>query len=425
MRPADRVVRAADVFIAGGLPTITYNPRDDLGLERIVRDYLDARHRVLSLSGPTKSGKTVLLHSILDGTDTVWVSGGEVHTYDEFWAAVADQLGIFPAETLTGETTAGSSDGTTTNLRVTPGGIGAEATSEARTTSGLSHGGAQTRERPIIQAAKGALLARHSPVVIDDFHYLDRSLQGLVIRSLKDAVFRGTPVITAAVPHRAYDPVRVEREMTGRVEQLEIPFWSVDELLGVANAGLEALNLCDPDRVAEVLAREAFSSPFLMQDFCLAICRSNGFEGRVDEPRDLEPPDWEQFFSGRASIASKTAFDRLARGPRQRSDRLERTLNNGQVTDIYGVVLAAIAHTGPLTQITYEGLRGALRDVMSSEPPQRHEVTRVLEEMARIAREEIEGEPVVDYDEELSTLHISDPFFAYYLRWAVRNRDAA
>jgi hypothetical protein len=28
--------------------------------------------------------------------------------------------------------------------------------------------------------------------------------------------------------------------------------------------------------------------------------------------------------------------------------------------------------------------------------------------------------PVVDYDAELGTLHISDPFFAYYLRWGVR-----
>jgi hypothetical protein len=52
-----------------------------------------------------------------------------------------------------------------------------------------------------------------------------------------------------------------------------------------------------------------------------------------------------------------------------------------------------------------------------SEPPARHEITRVLEEMSRIARDQIDGEPVVDYDEELSTLHISDPFFAYYLRW--------
>ena len=79
-------------------------------------------------------------------------------------------------------------------------------------------------------------------------------------------------------------------------------------------------------------------------------------------------------------------------------------------------MLAAIAETGPLTELTYEQLRAAIRSVIE-EPPQRHEVTRVLEEMARISRDNIEGEPVLDYDTELSTLYIADPFFAYFLRW--------
>jgi hypothetical protein len=40
----------------------------------------------------------------------------------------------------------------------------------------------------------------------------------------------------------------------------------------------------------------------------------------------------------------------------------------------------------------------------------------VLLVMSKIAREQLEGEPVVDYDEGYKTLHISDPFFAFYLR---------
>jgi hypothetical protein len=94
-------------------------------------------------------------------------------------------------------------------------------------------------------------------------------------------------------------------------------------------------------------------------------------------------------------------------------------VRGGQETDIYGAVLRAIAYTGPLTELTYEQLRAALRSVLASsdEPPQKHEVTRVLDEMTRIAREQIDGEPVVDYDGELATLYISDPYFAYWLRW--------
>ena len=46
-------------------------------------------------------------------------------------------------------------------------------------------------------------------------------------------------------------------------------------------------------------------------------------------------------------------------------------------------------------------------------------MTRVLLAMSKIAREQTEGEPVVDYDEDYKTLHISDPFFAFYLRWGI------
>jgi hypothetical protein len=37
----------------------------------------------------------------------------------------------------------------------------------------------------------------------------------------------------------------------------------------------------------------------------------------------------------------------------------------------------------------------------------------LLVAMSKIAREKLEGEPVVDYDEDYQTLHISDPFFAF------------
>jgi len=66
-------------------------------------------------------------------------------------------------------------------------------------------------------------------VVIDDFHYMPQHVQLGIVRGLKDLVFQGLGVVLAAVPHRAYDAVRVEKEMTGRVVQLPIDFWSEEE----------------------------------------------------------------------------------------------------------------------------------------------------------------------------------------------------
>jgi hypothetical protein len=254
---------------------------------------------------------------------------------------------------------------------------------------------------------------------VDDFHYIPPDAQLGIVRGLKPLVFDGLRVVFASVPHRAFDAVRIEKEMTGRVEQLPIPLWERGELESIATRGFHELNVRSNEEDIERLAREAFRSPHLMQDFCLQYCKTNGVRETQEEPRALAvPADWDAFFRDRAPSASKFAFDLLAKGP-PRTDRIRRRLKDGTETDIYGAVLAAIAWTGPVTELPYDQLRTALREVLDGDLPQLHEVTRVLVVMSRIAREKLEGEPVVDYDEDYQTLHISDPFFAFYLRWGI------
>ncbi|MBG6092620.1 ATP-binding protein [Actinomadura viridis] len=409
-------VKAGQVFVAGGLPTLTYIKRSQSNLEQKVLDYLDERHRILSVSGPTKTGKTVLMRRMLRDKDAIWLSGGSINDLGDFWSQIADKLSLFTEIEVT------DSSAETEN-RTTKGEIGVALIKTGRDgQSGTSYtsGNRILRNRPIAAAAREGLRTGLYPLVIDDFHYIDPDVQLQIVRGLKDLVFDGVPVIVIAVPHRAYDVVRVEKEMTGRVEQLEVGFWSSEELIEIARQGFSALNVTDAnDEIAKRLASESFSSPHLMQDFCLQVCKYNNIREKPRLGSKLKSPKWTEFFAARSSSTSKTAFEMLARGPRQRTDRKPRILHGGTPTDIYGAVLYAIAFTGPLTSLTYEGLRTALRNVLNDDLPQRHEVTRVLEEMSKIAKREIEGEPVVDYDESLSTLHISDPYFAFYLRWKI------
>lgn len=58
---------------------------------------------------------------------------------------------------------------------------------------------------------------------------------------------------------------------------------------------------------------------------------------------------------------------------------------------------------------------------MSGEIPQSHEVSRVLVKMTEIARDKIEGEAVIEWDDDEKILHIIDPFFAFYLRWGTHS----
>lgn len=49
--------RLRDVFTPGGMPSVTYVERNGLGLESSLRDAIDRGHALITVSGPTKSGK--------------------------------------------------------------------------------------------------------------------------------------------------------------------------------------------------------------------------------------------------------------------------------------------------------------------------------------------------------------------------------
>jgi hypothetical protein len=407
------------VFVPGGLPGVTYVPRDGLKLETLFGDYLDERGRILSLSGPTKSGKTVLIRRMLP--QSIELSGGDIKSAGDFWAGVVDHLKAYPEETKSIERGDAQTDTLEGNAGVsvpTLFDLGGSVSRAKEDTQSRAHTVARIRPDHLIAKEK-LNAAPDTVVVIDDFHYMPPAAQLDIVRGLKPLVFDGTRVVIASVPHRAFDAVRVEKEMTGRVEQLPIPTWERPELEAIALRGFGELNVSSEQADVDRLVQESFRSPHLMQDFCLQFGKLNGVRQTQEERLTLAAPaDWSAFFRGRAPSASKAAFDLLVKGP-PRTDRIPRILKDGTQTDIYGAVLAAIASTGPVTELPYDQLRAALRDVLEGEPPQLHEVTRVLLAMSKIAREQIEGEPVVDYDEDYKTLHISDPFFAFYLRWGI------
>lgn len=416
---SDQVLPVGRVFVPGGNPTFTYVPRSELRLEGSIDEYLAERGKVLSVSGPTKTGKTVLLKSRVPSA--IWVSGGTIASSDDFWEAISSRLELFTEEGLQSRSaTSDSNRGAAgLNVAIIKGEIGSSSTSTDESGRALS------RKRSKQSASRDEIL--RDPwaftVIVDDFHYVPQEVQVKIIRATKDLVFEGMGLIVVAVPHRAYDVVRVEKEMTGRVRQLEVGFWDHTDLSQIATRGFLKLNALDRGDLTARLVKEAFQSPHLMQEFCRELCKRSGILETQAAPKELLEPDWQAFYAQLAPDTSKAAFDLLARGPRQRSDRKVRRLSSGQETDIYGAILRAIAHTGPLTQITYEQLRAAVREVLADDPPQRHEVTRVLEEMAKIAKDQLEGEPVVDYDSALATLFISDPYFAYWLRWGSHNTD--
>jgi chloramphenicol 3-O-phosphotransferase len=232
--------RYTEVFVPGGFPLHTYNPRLDLRLEDRVRQVLENLCKLVIVTGHTKSGKTVLVRNILPREDAVWVDGGAVGAEEDFWTTVIDQLDLFQGTDVGKDKTTGAEfeakGKVGANFLVAKGEaeLGGKLSTERAASSGKSRSVSSR-----VVALKGLASAGRA-LVIDDFHYLPRELQGDVIRALKPLIFDGLPVVIIAIPHRRYDAVKVEREMTGRILPVSIPPWSEEELSYIPLTGFHS-----------------------------------------------------------------------------------------------------------------------------------------------------------------------------------------
>ncbi len=413
------MIKYSDIFVPGGFPRHTYNPRVELQLENKLVEVKNNLCKLVAVTGHTKAGKTVLVRKILPQEDSIWIDGGTVSQEDDFWDVVIEQLELFQsvAESAT------SSSESTIEGKASAGADFIVAKGEGEISGSIANrrGSETTRSRKVSSrvAALAALRAARIPLIIDDFHYLPKEMQGSIVRALKPLIFDGLPVVIIAIPHRRYDAIKVEREMTGRMYPMGIPVWSEQELRFIPETGFHLLNLEAPAQIVTRLAAEAIGSPHLMQEFCRAISRTKSVVQQSKMVNlDVSDAELGEVFRDVADTIGRPIFEKLARGPRQRTDRLPRKLKDGRKVDIYQLVLLGLAHIRPgLITLEYEELRSAIRDVSSTQIPQLHEVARVLKHMATIAATDQSSTPVIDFDDSDKKLHITDPFFAFYLRW--------
>jgi hypothetical protein len=396
-----------EIFVPGGFPRHTYNPRAELRLENRLMEAKRNLCKLVTVTGQTKSGKTVLARKILPPEECIWVDGGTVSEEDDFWHVVIEQLELFQSKQKEIATEVFGKIGVSTKVIRTE--IGRKKFSGVKSTQTLS-------SRVIaLRGLKESLI----PLVVDDFHYIPKELQGSIVRALKPLIFDGLPTVIIAIPHRRYDALKVEKEMTGRIFTIDIPIWSEDELRYIPTKGFDLLNYDVSSPTSNKIAKEAIGSPHLMQDYCREISKYIQIEYALRR-RTLNLPefDLDKIFIEVAETIGRPIFEKLARGPRQRTDRIQRQLKNGQAVDIYELVLHGMAYLKPgLVSIEYEELRSAIRNVSASQIPQLQEIARVLKHMATIAATDQSSTPVIDFEESEKKLHITDPFFAFYLRW--------
>jgi hypothetical protein len=382
--------------------------------------------------GPTKSGKSVLITQLVQ--DPVSIDGQDLSSLSAMWQVIGYALNVeLDAEGESRHAFTTTAEGKAKAL-IFEGGGGVQSTSEESATS--------QRVIAISSAVRSALLTSNRVVVIEDFHFVSREVQGAVIRALKQLVFKGLIVIVTAISHRRHDAAAAVDDMGGRLATVEIPVWNASELKAIAADGFSALNVFDAGGfLGEKLAAASFGSPQIMQRLCRALVRDvNGVAARPEIGIDLSAPqDWDDFFRGQVSQDSVRWFRKLLKGPLVKGQsRTKWSLREGGTLDTYGVLLAALVASDPTLEVTTESLRAQISALLTGDSPSLNQVTGSLKHMSRIAakrlgepaptEEELDADdagdyvgvqPVIEFVEDgaLSVLHIADPFFAYFVQW--------
>lgn len=418
------VLRVTEVFTPGAFPTHTYIAREEQRLEDRLRDALDTPGQIVSLSGPSKSGKTVLVERVVGRDNLITVTGASIASPEEIWDRVLDWMES-PSES---------------SREVTWGGT-AKAGAEAK--GGLSLpfvGKGEVAGKGEIELSRDSAVARvfrrrgmaqvideikdsEFVVLLDDFHYMPRTVQEEVAKQIKEAARLGVKIVTAAVTHRADDVVRANPELRGRVMAVDLSYWTPGELREIATLGFGLLKMDVSWETIASFASEAAGSPQLMQAICLNACFDLGVRVPLPDLTQFTPPADARRASFERTAATtdfRSLVDVLDGGPKTRgTERRTYKFVDGTEGDVYRCVLKAVALDPPRLSFDYDEIQERVARVCVGERPVGSSVVGSCSQMAKLASE-FPRERVVDWDETKQVLDIPDPYLVFYLRWSGR-----
>jgi hypothetical protein len=412
------MVQAIQVFTPTDVPTLTYVERASRNFEADLRDALNIPKMIVSISGPSKSGKTVLVTKVVAPENLIHIYGASIKTSEDLWSNVLTWMGGPIEKTETAGLNIGGEISATVGGK---GGIPLIAEAKTDVKGSVSANGSRSTTKKYSTIGLDAIVREIGEstyvVFIDDFHYIERDVREEIGRQIKAAAEKGIRICTASVPHRSDDVVRSNPELRGRVTAIDMSYWTPQELEQIAFRGFRELNVDLAPAVIQTLANEAFGSPQLMQAICLNFCFEKGVTEtqNVHERIEIESGILQQIFE-RTSITTdySTMLNVLHAGPKQRGiERKQFNFTDGTRGDVYRCVLLAAKADPPSLSFPYEDIMRRVRQVCADESPVGSSVVESLSQMSKLAKT-VQTAPVIEWDEDV--LDIVEPYFLFFLR---------
>jgi hypothetical protein len=366
----DYALTAEQVFVTDGFPSLTYVSFDEGRREHDLEEGLAQQNKIISIVGPSKSGKSTLCNKIFGptrGVDKIYVTGDSLSSADNLWQEAYRQV----------------TDDTDKSF--------------------FEIGHAERIER---------IAGTDLPLIIDDFHYIPKNVQPTICRQLKNAASEGLRIIVLSTPHRGDDPIRGNPDLSGRYFAVNFRFWDDKDLSQIGTIGFSKLGLRLSDVILQQLAGHALRSPQLMQTLCLETCRSLGQDRPYEQAQDKDVNMDEVARRTLRSYNLETPFHILSHGPPERgSKRLDYKLITGGTADVYQILVQLLQSDPQFYQISLDDLKTRMKSIVSdSREPN---IRAALQQLNALYRDTVDP---IEWDDEKRQLTIVDPHFYFYLR---------
>lgn len=415
-----------EIFTPNDAPTHTYVERDKSKLELQLKQLYETPKVIVSVSGPSKSGKTVLIKKVISDDALIPVVGTGIMSVENLWERVLQWMEvprpISSTQSMSGGVSAGISAGGEAGIALlAKGKIG--GTINATGNQSLSQT-ASVSQDALIQVIN-EVANSDFVVFIDDFHYIKEGLRSEIGRQIKVASEKGVKFLIASVPHRSDDVVRSNTELRGRVGALDVDYWESLELAKIARQGFSALN-CDISKsIEDRMIQESFGSPQLMQCICLNLCHVLNISKPLEEERrlNINISDLDEALRRTSAFTDFTKLvTALQTGPKSRgTERKVHTFTDGSKGDVYRAILLALQSDPGNLSFTYENISQRIRQVCVDDAPVGSSINSALEKISEIGDQLQPNNSPISWDGD--NLDIVDPYLLFYIRCSTKIKE--
>lgn len=397
-----------EVFQSSGVPIHTRIDVPEHN-EKIM-SFLSTPGEHLIIHGPSKTGKSTLWISQIGENHSIKIPCNEKTSLESIYMDIVDELDIFFTnnKSIDENVKAGFSAEIKSKIY---GLIEGKAGAKYGTERGSSQD-SQRLTQPTLSSRNISkyLKATNKHVVLENIHYCNPDFRRELSKELHNFSDYDSKWIIVGVQHQA-DQVFIEnRDLVGRLREIQSGIFSKEQVFEILRLGEELLKVTFTDDIKDRIYKESGGNAALVQDIAKNICVFGGVFGTQESAKTID--DVSLIEKACKHIASSCAqvykkfCDDITKGGRSDGSTQKYKWFLRLVRD-KNIATKGILNTEVYKMITDMGHT----DINQTS------VTQGLQYMNKLQEKRNITPPVLEYDDEKSRLFLLDPYFRFTLRW--------